>query len=138
VTLVTASVQRRRRLSREEAAGGPSRPTDPPPLGVYPEDHRPMGRHASATRSAVEALHAMGLSIVIAAAIADLCDLVAFIERSAAAGDPRRLLSSHAATSSSTSATSRTSNRDQTARNRAPLVAIGELDIWIKDRTLVI
>ena len=35
------------------------------PLGVYAEERRRLGRHASAWRSTQEALRAMGLSIVI-------------------------------------------------------------------------
>ena len=35
------------------------------PLGVYVEERRRLGRHASALRSTQEALRAMGLSIVI-------------------------------------------------------------------------
>ena len=35
------------------------------PLGVYLEERRRLGRHASAWRSTLEALRAMGLSIVI-------------------------------------------------------------------------
>jgi uncharacterized protein YqgC (DUF456 family) len=35
------------------------------PLGVYLEERRRLGRHASASRSTREALRAMGLSIVI-------------------------------------------------------------------------
>jgi uncharacterized protein YqgC (DUF456 family) len=35
------------------------------PLGVYVEERRRLGRHASASRSTREALRAMGLSIVI-------------------------------------------------------------------------